>query len=487
MNARHVFWLLLSGAFVLRVAVALLWPSIHQPDEVFQVLEPAHRLWFGHGIISWEWRLGIRSWLVPGLLAPVIGVASTLGLGPQGYAGVVAAVMSLTSLTVVAVGFGFGARMYGRTGALLIGALCAVWFEFVYFAPKTFTEVMAAHVLIVAVWVIVTAPHRLLLIGVLLGITGILRFHTGPMILVASVWLCRADVRGRWPRLLAGAAIPVLGQAVLDWITLGSPLQSVWLNFWVNIVGSRSDIYGVVPFYWYPGRMLISWGAAFPLMVAAALLGARRAPLLGWMVLAHVLAHSLIGHKELRFLYPAMPLLIILAGLGLCRMLSRARGFAAGSPRVLALAIAGMIAVSMAGATGPGYVGNWTSMAGGLQASDFLRGRGDVCGIGVVNGPDWKGYWTPTGGYFRLHRDIPIYSGADAAALSALAARFNSMSVPRAVGDRVPGFARGPCWAVNFGATVAPDDPEWCVFHRPGVCTPDRSATINPGLIGADQ
>ena len=486
MNARHVFWLLLSGAFVLRVAVALLWPSIHQPDEVFQVLEPAHRLWFGHGIISWEWRLGIRSWLVPGLLAPVIGVASTLGLGPPGYAGVVAAVMSLTSLTVVAVGFGFGARMYGRTGALLIGALCAVWFEFVYFAPKTFTEVMAAHVLIVAVWVIVTAPHRFFLVGALLGLTGILRFHTGAMILVAAFWTCRADSRA-WGRLVAGAAVPVLGQAVLDWITLGTPLQSVWLNFWVNVVSSRSDIYGVVPFYWYPGRMLISWGPAFPLVMAAALLGARRVPLLGWMVLAHVLTHSLIGHKELRFLYPAMPLLMILAGLGLCRVLSRLPGFAAASPRVLALALAGMIAVSLAGATGAGYVGNWTSMAGGLQATDFLRGRGDVCGIGVVNGPDWKDYWTPTGGYFRLHRDIPIYSGADAAALSALAARFNSMSVPRAVGDRVPGFARGPCWAVNFGATVAPDDPEWCVFHRPGVCTPDRSATINPGLIGADQ
>lgn len=486
-SLRQLFWLLLGGAFALRVGVALLWPSIHQADEVFQMLEPAHRLWFGEGIISWEWRLGIRSWLVPGLLAPVIGGVDALGLGAEGYAAVVAVVMSVASLSVVLVGFYFGARAYGRTGALLVGGLCAVWFEFVYFAPKTFTEVMAAHVLIVAVWFIVSAPRRLVLIGVLLGLTGILRFHTGPMILVAAFWVCGWDIRGRWLKLIAGAAIPVLFQAGLDWVTLGTPLQSVWLNFWVNVVSARSDIYGVVPFYWYPGRMLISWGGAFPLVIGAAVLGAKRAPLLGWMVLVHVAAHSLIGHKELRFLYPAEPMLIILAGLGVCRLMERFGGVAKLSPRTVGLVLIGFCGVSAVGATSPGFVGNWTSMQGGLRATDWLRQREDVCGIGLVNGPDWKGYWTPTGGYFRLHREVPMYPGADAAALSAMAPRFNYASMPRVVGDGLAGFERAQCWQFNAGATIEPDDPEWCVYRRPGACVPEPAAMINPALILADQ
>jgi GPI mannosyltransferase 3 len=482
-----LLFFLLAAAFALRLGVALAWPSIHQADEVFQVLEPAHRLWFGYGIVPWEWRLGIRSWLAPGLLAPLIGAASALGLGPLGYAAVVSALMSLTSLSVVAVGFGLGGRIYGRAGALVIGVLCAVWFDFVYFGPKTLTEVMAGHVLVVAVWFIMTAPARLMLIGVLLGLTFILRFHTAPMILVAAFWACGLDLRRRWPLLFLGAAVPVAGQAVLDWLTLGTPLQSVWLNFWVNVVAARSDTYGVLPFYWYPGRLLVSWGPVFALVVGAAALGVRQAPLLGWMVLAHVLAHSLIGHKELRFLYPAMPLLVILAGLGMCRLLSRARGFADASPRVLALSFVALIVLSVNGAISGGYVGNWTSMRGGTYATDWLRGRDDLCGIGIANGPDWKGYWTPTGGYFRLHRDIPMYPAPDGAALSAMSSRFNYASVPRPVGDRLTGFRRVGCAPFNVDGTVDPDGPEWCVYHRPGACVVDPDAMINPALIRVDE
>jgi hypothetical protein len=116
-----------------------------------------------------------------------------------------------------------------------------------------------------------------------------------------------------------------------------------------------------------------------------------------------------------------------------------------------------------------------------------LRERAEICGIGVLNGPEWKGYWTPTGGYFRLHRAIPLYPGADADALTALAPRFNAMSLPRPVGDKVAGFTRGPCRDFNVGATVEPDDPQWCVYIRPGNCVPDPAATINPALVKADQ
>ncbi len=67
-------------AFALRFGLALAAPNLHRPDEVFQNLEPAYRMWTGHGVITWEWRVGLRSPLFPGFLAGLIGAGSFWGL-----------------------------------------------------------------------------------------------------------------------------------------------------------------------------------------------------------------------------------------------------------------------------------------------------------------------------------------------------------------------------------------------------------------------
>src|ERR1035438_3090232 len=41
-------------AVALRMAEAIAFPGYEYPDEIFQVLEQAHRLAFGNGIIPWE-------------------------------------------------------------------------------------------------------------------------------------------------------------------------------------------------------------------------------------------------------------------------------------------------------------------------------------------------------------------------------------------------------------------------------------------------
>src|ERR1700723_3146688 len=58
---------LCAAAPALRLCAHYAAPNIIWPDEVFQVTEPAHRVLFGTGIVTWEWALGIRSWLFPGM------------------------------------------------------------------------------------------------------------------------------------------------------------------------------------------------------------------------------------------------------------------------------------------------------------------------------------------------------------------------------------------------------------------------------------
>ena len=68
---RHLpllFWLILLVAVALRLSAVTLYGT-HHPDEAFQYLEQGHRLVFDYGLVPWEFRYFIRSWLIPLMLS----------------------------------------------------------------------------------------------------------------------------------------------------------------------------------------------------------------------------------------------------------------------------------------------------------------------------------------------------------------------------------------------------------------------------------
>src|SRR5258708_10951627 len=69
---------LLLLALALRLAVLAIATPAH-PDEVFQYLETAHRIVFGQGVVTWEWR-GRR----PGRAPPGVGRRPAWAGGPRG-------------------------------------------------------------------------------------------------------------------------------------------------------------------------------------------------------------------------------------------------------------------------------------------------------------------------------------------------------------------------------------------------------------------
>src|SRR5260370_11377538 len=108
------------------------WLSLHDdgiywPDEIYQSLEPAHRLAFGYGMIAWEFVEGARSWLLPGALAGLLKVSAQLGLdSPREYLWLVRLLFSALSLLLA-----FGNYRLGHAcrapffAATLWGSLCA--------------------------------------------------------------------------------------------------------------------------------------------------------------------------------------------------------------------------------------------------------------------------------------------------------------------------------------------------------------------------
>ncbi|MDB5597562.1 MAG: Alg9 family protein mannosyltransferase, partial [Hyphomicrobiales bacterium] len=72
-------------AAVLRIGSYLLFPNIHYADEIFQHLEPAYRLGTGEGVITWEFREGIRSWWLPGVIDFIMRIGSLASESPSVY------------------------------------------------------------------------------------------------------------------------------------------------------------------------------------------------------------------------------------------------------------------------------------------------------------------------------------------------------------------------------------------------------------------
>src|SRR5438067_13824609 len=70
---------LLVIAAGLRIWVANFQPNMIWADEIYQVVEPAHRLVYGTGLIAWEYIVGMRSWVFPGIIAAVLWLGRLFG------------------------------------------------------------------------------------------------------------------------------------------------------------------------------------------------------------------------------------------------------------------------------------------------------------------------------------------------------------------------------------------------------------------------
>lgn len=479
-------------AFALRFGVARALPNILWPDEIFQSLEQAHRLVFHYGLVLWEFREGARSWLLPGLLAPVMKLTAPLGAGSSGYLAGAQAWLCLLSLGVPYASYRL-ARGAGLHAAIVATLATSLWFELVYFAPKALAEVVATYALAPALALLDeegaegsgddegALRRRLLLSGMLLGLATALRPHLAPAVLVASL----VALRARW-RLARGFAIalalPLLAAGALDFATWGAPFHSYAHNVRANVIAGKAATYGTAPPYAYASLLWGSWSFATPMVLALAALGARRAKATASAAVTVLVVHAAIAHKEWRFVVPAIALTVVLASIGLLDAsvwLARRPGARRlGSTWVAALGLAGWLAVSaeradtfdLARVSLPrGLSGEPTAafrhLRGSLLAFAALSSDDRICGVGLENRR-----WNLTGGYTWLHRNVPIFEIRSNEAFAQRAPSFNALVVrvhgPAAVGS----YVREACW------------DEACVYVRPGGCAPAPDYDINERL-----
>jgi hypothetical protein len=474
---------LLALAFLVRLAAIIAFPSLHHPDENFQLLEQAHRIAFGYGVVPWEFRDGIRSPVLPYLLAGLFWVSERMVGGPEGYLLMARAALAAVSLLGVAGVYRMGERT-SPTHALMAALVAATWFELVYFAGRPLTEAVATTFLIVALALASVPPkqlgfRRLMAIGFCLGLALMLRVHLGPGLLVMAIWLGGLDLRTRWWPMGLGGLVPLLVFGAADWLYWGAPFSSYVAALRIDLIDGKASIYGVESPAYYIAQLADIWAGILPVMAALVLVRARASALWITVALVIIASHMAVPHKEYRFVFPAFACLVVAAAMGSADLIERLRKLAgAGLPGRALVAAGGALWVgtSAALAFAPGFQDEWLE-AGDLIAAEFkLARQADLCGVLFYNHD-----WAQTGGYAHLHRDVPIYALADDqdSARESTSA-FNAIVLTReSLDDFTPQFTLQEC--------SGDDDDDVCIMRRDGDCTPAPDLEVNAMLRRTGQ
>lgn len=477
-NARILGAVLLLAA-ALRLPMA--WFELfHHPDEVWQYLEPAYGMVTGRSVVTWEYRAGMRSWLIPSVLAAPMGLGKAIA--PEGQAYLILTRLLLAAGSLAIVGFGTAiALRASRVHGLVVGLVLATAFELVYFSARALSDSIAVALFVPAAWALLPDKgrdwRRWLIGGLLLGLTVSARFQFAPAAAALAILCCRLDARAWGWALLGG-----IGGLVIDGIADAAhgavPLGWMIENFRQNLVANRSVDFGVEPGGWYLTNQFRIWGVAAIPVFALALWGARRQPILLAVAIVHVPVHSLIPHKEYRFVWLASVLCLLLAGIGTADVLLFVRRIWP-RPRILALVAALFwIGASVATATSKGGHEQWT---GGARAIALMRAehaKAGSCGLAYLH-PDRD----QRVAYLYVDRPIPIYfldrPSADADLVSYGGAFDMVVSDPQESALLEPGYRLSMC---KYKKPPTDGSQQVCLYVRPGGCP----GTMPPGNMVND-
>jgi phosphatidylinositol glycan class B len=470
--------LALAGTAATRLWFALTDHSVFWPDEIYQSIEPAHRLAFGYGLLPWEFRDGARSWIFPALLAIPLKLLGWLHLDvPLALVLGARLVMVLAAVAAAVLGSEYARRLAGKSAALLVAFAFACFPPLLVYSHRTLQEAASAPlVMAVPFCLLARTPRAAAWAGIAVGLATLLRFQCA---LLCVVFCAGLILEKRWAELwayVAGGGAVALAGGLLDWLTWGRPFHSFQTYVEFNLVKNGASTFGVSPRSYYLHTLWTSSGPAVLLLgigfVAAGLLVSRTAAV---AVLLFVALHSAIPHKEFRFLLPVLPLLVSIAGVGLALLLARFKAPAWAASVLTAALCVGFVNTARGESYADlgQYVGTSRALGSPWHTEEEPNlllaeagGRADACGVLVLGQRA-----AFTGGYSYLHRRIPLLY------------RFQTCDEGKAV-NYVIAANGNPNVPPGFKSVKASGN--YSLYHRDGSCGPPPDDT-NDMLEGADD
>lgn len=296
--------------------------TFYVPDEYWQSLEVAHRMVFGYGHLTWEWKEGIRSCIYPTAIAIIYKILHFINCD-----NVTTVVIVPRLLQAVLTGIGnyyiykLSILQHGhRTARWTAFCLLTSWFLF-YCASRTLSNTAEAAIVSCGLyffpWLKSSSTDWKYLW--LAGLSCMIRPTAILLWMPLYILHCLHDVKVvlyLMLRTLFVLVVCVATMMLLDRLCLGrwvfTPYRFLHFN-WFHDIGS---FYGSNSWHWY-------FTQGFPAVMAFHLLPfilAFKSPnvyhfvvLITWMLFIL----SMPSHKEFRFILPVLPLALCVSGVGL--------------------------------------------------------------------------------------------------------------------------------------------------------------------------
>jgi len=274
--------------------------------------------------MPWEYERMARPWLQPAVNAVLY--RPLIARFGRNFLVLDRAAFLLNLLLVVTATWAFAELVVRKHGPpegeiprLGLIAVVGIWF-LPSMMIRHSAEAMAAALLVLAFWCWRgDRAGRILAAGLLAGFAFWVRFQTGFFLTGFAVALtAKRDWRHRAPHCtlaVAGFLLACAAGIVVDYWGYGTATLTPLNYFVTNIIEGAASGFGTQPWYWYP--LATSAVCLNPLLwfwIGRAFRNRWRDPLDGPVIVGvavFVIAHSLVPHKELRFLLPVLPLAML--------------------------------------------------------------------------------------------------------------------------------------------------------------------------------
>ena len=461
------FWGLAALAVLLRV-LAFNSYSAHAPDEIIQYLEQAHRIVFGYGVVPWEFREFIRSWLIPLMLVPPMQLGEWLNPGGTLYLVLPRAMVAALNFVPVIAAWAIGRRI-SLQHAIVGTAVVAIWVESVAFSVQTLSESLGVAAFMAAAALLHKQAKMPAIAGAgaLLALACLFRFQFGPAAALFGAMMAGKDLR-MWKGLVLGSLPVVVAGGLID-VAMGlTPYEWVINNYRTNIAeGKMQAIAGEGQPLRYMLYLIESWQLALLVIPLLLLAGWRRHKALMAAAVVNLILHQLIEHKEYRYIWLSMQIFLLLAAFGsvdLIRLIFKRNPEGNGATAAL---VGGWAAVSFLLSLSAVHRDAFRTDNDPARAAAFAIHRPTTCGLAVPR----RRYWQF--GYSLLHEDKPLFLLGDEGAVTrstpaAVASGFNALLIYGTDRPPPPPWFRQTCSGQQLPLERT------CLYVRLGGCRIDE-------------